>query len=249
MSWKAIAFTTSTVVLTTLAASYATPVRALTLNYSDATWGEVDGGENVNTYTSGGEKQVHWGTPVNLDLGQSGLGFTGVGETEIEPNIVFELGQLRHFNNPILGGTAASAADLSIDLSFAEIGLQKFDFTLEIDETTNSGICEYPSEPGNPCADAISWNNAFSSHEFSYQGGEYNLQLIGFSNSPGGSIKNQFISQEGGTSSAHLFATINQLSEPEPVPEPATGIGLAVLGMYFVRSFRKHAANNKDEEL
>ncbi len=235
---KTAAIAASTAVLGTFAASFATPVHSLTLNLqsTDATWKNVDG-SNVNFLNDNGESQVRWGEA--LGDGQSGLGFKSISSTSIEPNTVFDLGKLRHFNNTIASGTAASTVDLALDLNFASIGEQTFDFTFDIVETTNLKPCKYPSNEGNPCADSISWENAFSSQSFNYEGSEFNLQLVGFRNSASDPMLEKFITQEGGTSETNIFAKVNHVSDPKSVPEPATGISLAVLGAYFLTSFRK----------
>jgi hypothetical protein len=241
MSPKAVSIAASTAVLTTLAVFFATPARALTLNSTNASWNNVVDGTNVNFQNDDGESQVRWGE--DLGYGQSGLGFTGISSMSINPNTVFNLGRLRHFNYTIASGTAASTVDLALDLNFDSIGTQTFDFTFDIDETTNETPCEYPSTPGNPCADTISWEDAFSSQSFTYQSSEFNLQLMGFRSSPNDPMISQFITQEGDISDTNLFAKVNQMSDSKSVPEPTTGIGLALLGTYLVTSFRKRKTN------
>ena len=236
------------------------PANALTLNRSYGGWTAVTGGSNHSdwNYQNGyyydnqstvGENQVRWGIPASGDASQfwlqSGLGFQGVGTTIFDAGETFQIGTLRHFNNPITN--AASAASLSIYLDFAGLGVKSFDFTLNIDETPNSGVCPYYSV--TPCSDKISWANSFGSQTFFNDGIEYTLELLGFSASPGSTIVTDFLSQEGGTSQAFLYGKLTALTPPPPppppilpppvlppdpptgVPEPSTIAGLLLIGL------------------
>ena len=194
---------------------------ALTLSSVDGSWSNTIGGTGVIypvdvvvAYGNGLEDQVLWGTGTGW--GQSGLGFTGIapplsvfgiGET-------FEIGQLQHFNNPILSGTAASSTDLTISLIFSDpTGLAgTFDFTFAIDET--------PNAPGPPDSDdIITFPSSYPDETFDIGGTLYTLQLLGFGPDPSNLI-DQFQSPEGGTNSTLLFGQITTPSAP--VPEPAT---------------------------
>lgn len=210
---------------TTLAAL---PAQALTLNSSVGTWGSVTGGSSINYTTVGLEQQVRWGDPATLN-GQSGLGFTGIGALLLNPGSLFQVGTLRHFNQPIWSGTAASAVDLSISLNFLEAGLQTFDFSFDIDETPNSGTCAYFSV--TPCADKVSWASALPAQSFVASGVEYTLELLGFSSTLGGPLVADFISQEGGNNTAYLYAKVTEVPS-EDVPEPLGILGvLAAIGL------------------
>lgn len=212
---------------------------AFTLNGTAGTWGATTGGQYVQYGTIGDETQVRWGLPYpsfdpNNFTAQSGLGFTGAGVTTLILGQAFQLGRLRHFNHPILGGTASSAVDLAISLFLAEIGEQQFNFTLEIDETPNvEGACPYFSVV--PCSDKISWTHTFSGSQFSLDNTNYTLKLIGFSDTPDGPIVTDFISQEGGTSEVYFYGQI------EEVPEPATlaGIALSIGGLGWMKRRRQ----------
>jgi hypothetical protein len=207
---------------------FASSASALTLNSSTGTWSNTVGGANVNTQTVGTENQVRWGTPATT-AGQSGLGFTGVGITNFNPGDTFLLGTLRHFNNPIYD--AASQTKLNVNLNFSTpVTTQAFGFNLAIDETPNvAGQCSYYSV--KPCSDKISFPNALPGNSFNIAGTDYTLQLLGFSNTVGGSLVTDFISQEGGTNSAYLYGKLTAVT-PTSVPEPSAGmvvLGLAAL--------------------
>ena len=207
--------------------------QALTLNSSSGSWTNTVGGSNISFPTVGAESQVRWGDPVGSQ--NSGLGFTGVGSGSILPGASFLVGTLRHFNQTIWGG-AASGVDLGINLDFAGLGNQLFNFTLAIDETPNGGTCAYYSV--TPCADKISWLNAQASHSFISSGTEYTLELLGFTNAPNGSLVTDLISQEGGNNAAYLYARVTEVEQPpEDVPEPMGALGL--LGAIALGWWRK----------
>lgn len=222
----------STAVLTTALVSYSPSASAASLNGTDGSWSNPQGGSFVNYKTADGFDQIRWGDPAYHSnptwRDQSGLGFKGVGQTNIEVNQIFKLGTLQHYNETIWGGTAASSADLGISLDFAELGLKNFSFNLQIDETPNvAGTCAYYSVTA--CSDKISWNNQYASESFSFGGQQYTLQLDGFRQTADSALLNHFISQEGGTSQAYLFGRIVQApGNSQDVPEPLTMMGSAV---------------------
>jgi hypothetical protein len=202
--------------------------RAISLNLSSGSWNQPVGGSGIVYQTVASETQVRWGIPSNgggTSL-KSGLGFTGVGPSTFGLGEIFQVGQLRHFNNVVSRGTAASAVNLSLFLNFDNpVATQSFNLNLQIDETPNGGSCAYFSI--TPCADKIFISETSLSNQFSVAGTNYTLQLLGFSLTPGGVPINEFISQEGGTNEALLFAKVTA-AEPEPVPEPATLAGSAL---------------------
>jgi len=226
----------------------ATPASAFTLERSSGTWSNVRGGSSIQYIDLGEETQVRWGSAASSS-GQSGLGFTGVGGLDFAAETVFQIGTLQHFNNPIWGGTAASSVDLSLELDLAGLGLKTFDFTLTIDETPNSGTCAYESVV--PCADRIAWTNSLATQSFQLDGTDYTLELLGVRHSLEGELVNSFISQEGGTSAAYLFARltadasvapifppeppVGPQPEPNSVPEPGLVLGLGAIATVLSR--------------
>jgi len=201
---------------------------AISLNLSSGSWNDPVGGSGIVYQTVGSETQVRWGTPAygGGTSEKSGVGFTGVGPSTFGLGEIFQVGQLRHFNNAISRGTQASAVNLSLFLNFDNpVATQSFNLNFQIDETPNEGSCAYFSI--TPCADKISISETSMSNQFSVAGIDYTLQLLGFSLTPGGAPINEFISQEGGTNQASLFAKITAV-EPETVPEPATVAGTAL---------------------
>jgi hypothetical protein len=217
---------------------------AISLNLSSGSWNQTVGGSGIVYQTVGSESQVRWGTLLGGGgtSQKSGLGFTGIGPSTFGLGEIFQVGQLRHFNNVILGGTAGSAVNLSLSLNFNNpVATQSFNLNLQIEETPNQGSCAYFSI--TPCADKISISETSLSNPFSVAGIDYTLQLLGFSLTPGGVPINEFISQEGGTNQALLFAKVTAAGS-EPVPEPATLAGTAlwlVAARWAVGNKRKKA--------
>lgn len=240
---NSIAGLTSAAVVTAVLTVSASSTSAFTINSTSGTWSNPVGGAGLVYRNVGGENQILWGSPATWPYGtdqKSGLGFTGAGTSTFSAGQTIQLGRLRHFNNPIYAGTAVQSVQLSIILDLAELGVKSFDFGLAIDETPNiSGSCPYYSV--TPCSDKISWNNAFAPNSFQVGTVSYTLQLLGFSNAPGGAIVSDFISQEGGASEAYLFGQLSavQEQEPEPVPEPTSVAGISLLGAYFAAKRRQ----------
>ena len=162
---------------------------------------------------------------------------------------VFNIGTLKHYNNTIwLDGRDATKADFSLQLDFGDVGIgqQQFDFALSVEETDNQasahdgGVCPYQTI-GAGCSDKITWDFALNAeNSFEYEGEEYTLELVGFNDTAdfdAGAVTD-FISQEHGTSEAHMFARLVKLGdytdETEQVPEPGMllGLGAAAAGLF-----------------
>ncbi|MEM9482839.1 MAG: choice-of-anchor K domain-containing protein [Cyanobacteria bacterium P01_F01_bin.116] len=216
---------------------------------------------NTNKNFEGGDKwNWDWGVYETVDGGKnyqqgwhkdytakkSGLGFGGVNNLELQVGEVFNIGTLKHYNNTIWAdGRDATKADFSLKLDFGDtgIGQQRFNFALNVDETNNDagshdgGTCPYQTT-GAGCSDKITWDFALDSeNSFEYEGEEYTLELVGFNDTANfdANAVTDFISQEHGTSEAHMFARLVRLGdytdEPEQVPEPGVLIGLGALGL------------------
>ncbi|MCG8636588.1 MAG: THxN family PEP-CTERM protein [Desulfobacterales bacterium] len=208
-------------------------VNALTLSSVDGDWTGATGGLYVNyrdgvavNYGNGLEDQIRWGRPASGN-GQSGLGFTGSASygspLTFDSGEAFSIGQLRHFNNPIRSGSAASEAFLDISMSFSDPdGLDNvFDFTLGIDETPNT------SDP-EESADHISISDGSMTQVFEYAGIQYTFELLGFGETAD-DLVSSFTSYEGGTNDTELWGKI---TASNPVPEPTTMLlfGFGLLG-------------------
>jgi len=183
---------------------------------------------------------------------KSGLGFTGVSDLNVTEGQTFQVGNLTHFNQTIWGnGKDATSAEFSLDLDFGDfgIGTQTFDFTFSVDETDNHAeVCPYLTTGDGGCSDRITWDWAIDeSSSFMHEGQEYTLELVGFSEQvAASSIVNEFISQEKRDNSAGLFAKLVTVDRTKDIPEPASLLGLAGLGLFFLQSGKKRVSQLLD---
>jgi len=162
-------------------------------------------------------EQVRWGSPGDENSTvQSGLGFDPTAATTIGYGTNFSIGTLSHFNLPTISGTAASSVSLDLEVRVDPSlgGAPLFDSTITIpfaiDETPNVEPCVYPSDPGNPCADKITFGTSSFLLSSTSNSTIYELQIAGFVDPTSSAPVDGLISQEHGTSSASLLAVLNE---------------------------------------
>jgi hypothetical protein len=228
---------------TAIVLSVTSPVQAFSFNTSGS-W-EAIANPEVAYQSIGSENQIRWGTgafPSRIDS-QSGLGFAGQSSTASLGDI-FNLGTLRHFNNPIYG-FVPTPVGLTLNLDFGgslPVPAQAFLFNLAIDETNNAlDPCPYSPNNAAGCSDKISFASTVSSNSFTVNNKIYTLELLGFSTTPSGTAVNQFISEEGGTNEAFLFGRVVETDTSAAVPEPTAIAGMMLAGAGF-RYLRRRSA-------
>jgi hypothetical protein len=124
----------------------------------------------------------------------------------------FVVGTLTHFNCPI-NGPHVSLAELRIPLKFlgGPVIENAARFDLEIHETSNDGVCPYPSE--SPCADRLRWTSNSTIDSFFLNEQRYSISLRGFSLSSDPQVfapVAEFISEERRSNVAFLIAVLLQ---------------------------------------
>ena len=186
---------------------------------------------------------------VSTYKNQSGLGYKGVSNLDLDVGEIFNLGELTHFNQTIFSNKPiGERVDFSLALDFGDsgIGSQNFNFSFAVDETLNSQeVCPYQTDAGKGCSDKITWDFAINqNNSFMYNNDEYSLELVGFSEGlASATIVNQFISQEGRDNSANLFARLVKIDRTQDIPEPSAMLGLVGMGLFFARSRKKQSDN------
>ena len=229
----------------------APPARAesVTLSSSTGTWSNPvgPGVGTVSYQTVAGENQIRWGNSASFPVNsKSGLGFKGIAPPPLTFNTgtEFEVGDLRHFNNPINSGTQITSAKLTIHLAFSDpSGLNgTFPFTFNIDETPNTGT---PTQN----ADHISFGGGgFANETVNIGGTLYTLQLLGFRDAAN-QLVSQFDSLEGSTNSATLVGQITSELPPStvvPLPPAALAGMWLIAGISAVRVVGRRRAAGVD---
>jgi hypothetical protein len=160
--------------------------------------------------------QVRWGNPVGGTAAtQSGLGFTAAAAGPSVVGTPFLLGSLVHFNNPVAGGTSPTGVTMTIDVTASNASGTVFStsvpWSLVVDDTPNAGAagdCPYPSV--TPCSDAITFAPPPPVAIPASGGRLFVLNFVGFRETASSSspILSRFISEENGTRTGYLFASI-----------------------------------------
>ena len=206
------------------------------LNPTATGWTVVDRlGQNGPT---GDWNQIRYGSPTNFG-NKSGLAFQGVTNDEsFQVNNAFLAGKFCHVNNPISASNSFVNTNLTLDLYNIDCGDYKrapyppqkisFVYPVTLDETSNSGTCQYPST--SPCADAVTLGEAQARFTCFYSGdvqNTYTVAIMGFMDvgvdqdcseityDPN-LIEGIFISDEGTTNCGCLFAMVTD-SHPSAV--------------------------------
>lgn len=189
----------------------------------------------LSNQDSGISNYLEWGktgycencTPFNNYVQYDGVSFN------VSTNTLFNLGNLTYRNGSTWDGFDGDfGLMVSLSLNYPFTQTHTFNFGFNILNTLNL--------TGDPVLDGDKLRFAsagLSSQTFNYAGVDYTLQLSGFSTNGGQTILSEFNSPEGSAASASLYGQILAVepAQTTSVPEPASGVGLTLLGLYFVR--------------
>lgn len=195
---------------------------------TSGTWTNIVAAPIGGAISGAGTNSMSWGTPAT-GSGQSGYDFVGVAENVSMTDLIsstFLLGTFTHRNFPI-SGTSLDTATLNVDFSLDTFS-QTFSFGFDHFETPN-GANPCPAGGAPPCPDLVSFPNAVSSEFVTIEGVDYNLTLTGFSQGGPSNAVDAFLTLEGQSNSAGLYAMLTEV-EGEAVPEPSGLVGLAAIG-------------------
>nr|WP_297346998.1 THxN family PEP-CTERM protein [uncultured Glaciecola sp.] len=184
---------------------------------------------------------MYWGNDTGS--GQSGYNFTTAAvpiniNLPPSPSAAFDLGSWTHFNNPITGTTLNSAtlelaADIWVDTVW--VGVKKFLFTFNHNETPNGGVCEATGAGVNVngCADIVTVDYSLISDTFMVGSDEYTLNIFGGSS--------YFETKEAADNAFNIQGELTLRSNlvPEPSGLMIMGIGLGLLGFMGTKHRRK----------
>ncbi len=223
----------SIVLMTTLGSASATTFTGSAVG----SWGTPTGTAQGDVYTVtnhdvGGVASFDFGV---ADTGSfdnlftfNGVGSDGAAGFSANPEQIFDVGHFTYANGSTFNWSQYTSIGLSIDLIIAGVGPITFTYDFAIDAT--------PNNTGNPILDGdiVTITDGITSTNFVYNGVSYTLALDGFSTDGGTTITSQFLSPEGSTADADIYATITSHVAAVPEPGSLALFGAAVLGLGFV---------------
>lgn len=185
-----------------------------------------------------GTNNVTWGEPfpAGATTPSSGYVFDGIAPPVDVPTdgSVFMLGEFTHDNFPIFL-PSITGATLELTLDFAGDD-SMFTYFFEHDETPNEGTCDPAG--ATTCPDVVSIPDASSTETVTIGGDTFLLTIVGFSEDGGMTIVDEFITEEGLSNSAELFARFDPVEVPAPAPLAALALTLLLTGFAARRTRR-----------
>jgi hypothetical protein len=195
-------------------------------------WVNVNSTDATDIYSLSNNDPVgvatfNWGVASEPSTTDNQFTFDGLGFSGISENTPFAIGNFTYKNGSTIYSTGINGVDLEVGLTLTSpISLtDNYTFKFSIVNTTNS--------TGDPVLDGDIVNviSSYAPTTFTSAGVIYTLNLLGFSNDNGATIRTDFSSPENATQNAKLYARLT--SEIPKVPEPSTvllfGFGLLSL--------------------
>lgn len=170
--------------------------------------------------------------PPNLNTStQSAVGVSPTGTTSVVDGVVFPIGRVTHYNNPIQATAERYTGQLSFNLGGMDAGSSLVNFDWAMWETVNTGTCPFPNGPNaNGCADEINFSSAISTDSVVQNGIRYKVVIAGFNpiaagtscpTTPNGSPNSNFLTAERSTTAACIYAKLVQIRSLKIVKETA----------------------------
>ena len=170
------------------------------------TWVDKDYLLKPNTLNT---SYIKWDYNANPPSGLEFIGKQSL-DIDIESEQEFELGTLKHYNNPINQAITKAKLAVTINLGAPISQTKTFNMDLTIDETLNSTPCPSWHTPGNPaCDDMITFPSIYSREYFEHNGKKYVLEITGFIKD-GQNVTN-FITKEKATNTAIIRGRLRSI--------------------------------------
>lgn len=205
--------------------SLATPSYAQTFSgNSSGTFGTPNFGTNSSAVFSGvGTDTFAFGDGTAFDSPPNQYSFAG-NSFSTTLDSLFQVGDFTYYNGTTLLGTTVDSVPLNISLNFTDPSgvTQAFSFNLQNNSTPNTGTAEQN-------ADFVFPTNSIGTQTFTVGTTEYTLALNGFSQNGGVTTVDQFRVLEDEGTTAGLFGRITIAPDSEPIPEPASMLGILAL--------------------
>lgn len=231
----------ATVLSCVVISSYAIPFTGSVLGQ----WTDVVSNNSSDIYSVNNNDAVstasfNWGEPATTTFDNQ-FTFDGLSFADVEENTAFAIGNFTYRNGSTYysEGISGVSMDLSLQITNPLNLSDVYDFSFSIVGTPNN------SGDSIIDGDIVSALNGYSSSNFTYNGINYTLNLLGFSSDGGATIRSDFSSAEGATQSAQLFARIT--SEIPSVPEPSSFSFLisGIVALCGFSIFRKKSGSGK----
>jgi hypothetical protein len=232
-----------------LAASAMAACSALTVNAVTFKGTAVGSWQNVVSVLSndvysvtnsdvGGVARFNWGTPAVAGGFDNQFSFDGIGSDgdpvwSAPSETAFKLGDFSYRNESTFFSAGVNGVSLNIFLTITDpLGIGSDDFLF------NYSMVNTPNNTGNPVLDGDIVNilGQPSPTVFTYAGTNYTLDILGFSNDGGTTIRTDFSSPEGGSANAALYGRIT--SDIRGIPEggvTATLVGFGFASLVLLR--------------